>query len=88
MANHKSAKKRAEISEKRRDHARTKKSEAKTEIKKLRDLIAENKVQEAKEQLVAVQSKLAKLAKGSILHRNTASRKTSRLAQQVAKIAK
>jgi len=84
LANHKSAAKRALQAKKRNEHSKARKTAVRTEIKKLRDLIATKSKAEATKQLVVVQSKLAKLSKTSIMHKKTAARKTSRVAQQVA----
>lgn len=86
MANHKSAKKRIKQTEKRRFNNKWKTSRLRTEIKKLRSFIAEEKKEDALKQFPLVQSLLNKLAKSSALKKNTAARKTSRLASQVSKL--
>jgi small subunit ribosomal protein S20 len=86
VANHKSAKKRIRQSEKRRVNNKWKTSRLRTEIKKLRAFVTEGKKDDALKQLPYVQSLLAKLAKTSALNKATAARKTSRLANQVAKL--
>lgn len=86
MANHKSAKKRIRQTETRRMNNKWKTSRLRTEIKKLHALITEKNKEGALKQLPYVQSLLAKLAKTSALKKATASRKTSRLANQVAKL--
>ncbi len=86
MANHKSAKKRIRQNETRRVNNKWKVSRVRTEIKKLRTFIAESNKDEALKQYPIVQALLAKLAKGSALRKDTAGRKTSRLAAQVAKL--
>ena len=86
MANHKSAKKRIKQNETRRISNRWKTSRLRTEIKKLHAMITENNKEGALKQLPYVQSLLAKLAKTSALKKATAARKTSRLANQVAKL--
>lgn len=85
MANHKSAKKRIRQSEKRRINNRWKTSRLRTEVKKLRGFIAAGSKDEALKQFPLVQALFAKLAKGHMT-KATASRKTSRLAAQVAKL--
>ena len=82
MANHKSAKKRIKQSEKRR----VKTSRVRTEIKKLKAFITESNKDSAQKQLTLVQKLLAKLAKSSAMRKETAARKTGRLASQVSKI--
>lgn len=86
MANHKSAKKRIRQTETRRINNKWKTSRLRTEIKKLRAFLTEGNKEEALKQLPYVQSLLAKLSKTSALKRATAARKTSRLANQVAKL--
>ena len=86
MANHKSAKKRIRQTETRRLNNKWKTSRLRTEIKKLRTFLTEGNKEEALKQLPYVQALLAKLAKTSALKKATASRKTSRLANQVAKL--
>jgi small subunit ribosomal protein S20 len=88
LANHKSAEKRAVQNEKKRVANKIKKSAAKTAVKKVRDSIASNDVAAAKALLIEAQSKLAKLAKSSAMKKQTASRKISRIALQVAQLEK
>ncbi len=59
------------------------KSLLKTETKKFLDLIAEKKLNEAKKQLVRLTSELDKATSKGIIHRNTASRKKSRLMKKL-----
>lgn len=87
MANHKSAIKRAKQSENRRLRNKTVKTITRTSIKKVR-LAAEEKAHEtAAEQLNLTQSIIDKAAKKGVIHRNTASRKISRLAKLVNSIS-
>jgi small subunit ribosomal protein S20 len=86
VANHKSAKKRAKQAEVKRANNRWKTSRVRTEIKKLKTFIMEAKKEDALKQFPLVQALLAKLAKGSATNKAAASRKTSRLAEQVAKL--
>ncbi len=86
MANHKSAKKRIRQNEKRRVNNKWKVSRFRTELKKLRTFIAEENKDEAVKQFPIVQTLLAKLAKSPIIRKDTAARKTSRLASQVSKL--
>ncbi len=83
MANHKSSVKRAKQTIKIRSLNRSKKSKARTFIKRLRAAITENNKTEAIKLLPAVQKLLGKLAKTGTVKKQTAARKTSRLAQQV-----
>jgi small subunit ribosomal protein S20 len=86
VANHKSAKKRIRQTETRRVNNKWKTSRMRTEMKKLRTLISENKKDEALKLYPSVQSLINKLAKSSVLKRATAARKTSRLASQISKL--
>ncbi len=84
MANHKSAKKRAKQAIKRTLVNKTKTSRVRTMVKNLRAAISENNKEKALELAPKTQSLLNKLAKSGVIKRETAARKTSRLAQQVA----
>jgi len=86
VANHKSAKKRIKQSEKRRVNNKVKTSRVRTEIKKLKAFITESNKDSAQKQLTLVQKLMAKLAKSSAMRKETAARKTGRLASQVSKI--
>lgn len=86
MANHKSAKKRIKQNEKRRMASKVKTSRVRTEIKKLNAFISESNKEGALKQFPLVQKLLAKLAKSSALRKDTAARKTGRLAAQVNKL--
>ena len=83
MANHKSAAKRARQSNRRMEMNKIRKSEVKTAEKSLRTALAEKNKDKASELFIKVQSLFQKLAKSGIAKQKTASRKTSRLAQQV-----
>lgn len=86
MANHKSAAKRAKQNEVRRLRNRSVRSNMKTEIKKVyaaKEEGADNTMQIFQN----AQSVIAKAAKKGILHKNTAARKTSRLAKHLNKQA-
>lgn len=86
MANHKSAAKRAKQNEVRRLRNRSVRSNMKTEIKKVyaaKEEGADNTMQIFQN----AQSVIAKAAKKGILHKNTAARKTSRIAKYLNKQA-
>lgn len=88
MANHKSAAKRAKQTiTKTARNSQTKKT-IRTVEKKLRMAISSNDVDAAKKGLVTFTSKIDKAATKGVLHANTASRKVSRLALQVAALSK
>jgi small subunit ribosomal protein S20 len=57
-------------------------------VKKLRELAAAGKTDEAKEMFPTVQKALDKAAKGNIISKNTAARKKSRLAAMMKKSTK
>lgn len=86
MANHKSAKKRIRQNETRRVNNKWKTSRLRTQVKKLRGLIAEGKKDEALKLYPAVQSLFSKLAKSSAMDKSTAARRTARLASQVSRL--
>ncbi len=86
MANHKSALKRARQSEIRRVRNSGYKSNAKKAVKALRATVANESADEAKESLVRTTSLMQKAASKGVIHKNTASRKISRLARQVNRL--
>ena len=59
---------------------------AKTAIKRVRIAIEAKNKEKAMEYLVEAQSRLARLAKAGVIKLNSATRRTSRLAQQISKI--
>ena len=59
------------------------KSELKTETKKFLDLISSKKMDEAKKQLTYLITQLDKAQSKGIVHKNTASRKISRLMKKI-----
>ncbi len=59
------------------------KSRLKTETKKFIDLIASKKLDEAKKQLNTLMSELDRASSKGVIHRNTASRKKSRLMKKL-----
>ena len=86
MANHKSAAKRARQSSKKMEQNKIRKSEVKTAEKNLRTALSEKDKDKAAELFPKVQSLFQKLAKSGITKKRNASRKTSRLADQLAKL--
>ncbi len=75
---------RAAYRELKKTHNRTQRnkslrSELKTRVKKLRSLVAENKMQEAEACFKTVEKRLHQAAAKNVIHKNTASRKISRL---------
>lgn len=87
MPQRKCAAKSLRVDKKRISHNQALRSELKKEIKGLRALIAGAKLDEAKEKLKSVFSKLDRAAAKGIIHRNTASRRKSSLALMLKKKA-
>ncbi len=79
MANIKSAKKRILITEKKTLRNKSRKSEMKTYIKSFEALLAQGKVEEAREMLKVVDRKLKKASFHNLIHKNAAARKLSKL---------
>ena len=86
MANIKSAKKRILTSAKKAARNKAVKSEIKTEIKKVRAAIESGDKAAAGAALSAAASTIGSAASKGVLHKNTAARKVSRLADAVNKI--
>ncbi len=87
MANIKSAKKRIKVIETKTLRNKMVKSKIKTIIKKFEAAVASGDKSAAEEQLRVCTSELSKAVSKGILHKNTASRKISRLAAKVNKMA-
>ena len=87
MANHKSALKRARQNEIKRTRNKGHKTRAKTAIKNVRNAIAENSLETSREKLSEAVSVLQKTVSKGIIHRNTASRKISRLSRQINRLS-
>ena len=83
MANHKSAVKRAKQSEARRLRNRARKTRMKTAIRGLEEAISGGSREAMEERLRQAISVIAKTASKGVIHRNTASRKISRLTRRV-----
>lgn len=86
MANHKSAEKRNRQAIVRRANNKAAKSRVRTVVKNLRLAIEEKNKEEATKLFTSAQSLFGKLAKTSAMKTKTASRKTSRLASQIAQL--
>lgn len=87
MANIKSAKKRILVNQTKADRNKAIKSGVKTAIKKVNAAIAANDKEAAKAALLAATATIDKAASKGVFHKNNASRKVSRLAQAVNKMA-
>ena len=86
MANHKSALKRARQNEIRRLRNKSMKTQTKNVTKSVRQAVNEKSIETARNELDAAKSVIDKAAKKGVLHKNTASRKISRLSRLVAAI--
>ncbi len=87
MANIKSAKKRILTNQKKAARNQAIKSSVKTEIKKVRAAIEAGNKEEAAKALLVATSAIDKAESKGVFKKNTASRKVSRLAQAVNKLA-
>ena len=83
MANTRSAKKRIRTIKKRTEINRRRKSEIKTYIKKFNLALENNNIEEAKELLKVIDKKLKRAAHKNVIHKNSASRKLSRLTKKL-----
>lgn len=82
----KSAKKRLRQNIKRNLRNRSRKSALKTQIKNFLGVVKEGNVQAAEKELRLAMKKLDKAAAKGVIHKNTASRKKSRLTKKLNKI--
>lgn len=80
---HKSTIRRARQAERRHERNRATVNMVKTLIKKVQSAVSEKNVQEARTGLLEATSAIGKAVSKGILHRNTASRRISRLALRV-----
>ena len=87
MANIKSAKKRILVNRTKAERNKAIKSGVKTAVKKVNAAIEANDKAAAASALVAATTTIDKAAYKGVYHKNTASRKVSRLAQAVNKMA-
>lgn len=87
MANHKSALKRNRQSQERRARNRANKSEVKTAIRRVTDAIGQKSVDGAQEALKAAIPVIDRAAVKGAMHKNSASRKVSRLTKHVNALA-
>ena len=83
MANHKSSKKRILRNNKRNEINSNRISRIRTYIKKVEQLIENKDAKEAKSALSLAESEIMSAVSKNILHKNTASRKISRLAGKI-----
>jgi small subunit ribosomal protein S20 len=86
MANIKSAKKRILQTEKKSEVNRGRRSDMRTQVKLVEKAIESGDVVAAKDALKTAEPKLMRSAQKSLLHRNRASRKISRLSKKIKSI--
>lgn len=86
MPNTKSAMKAMRQNERRHARNLKTKDQFKSAIKEVKKLIAENKKVEASTAMKRVMSALDKAAKKGVVHKNTASRRKSRLTKAIGKL--
>jgi small subunit ribosomal protein S20 len=83
MANIKSAIKRIDTNEKKRQLNQPKKSEMRTAIKQVEKFVAANDAESAKAALPETFKQIDKVVQKGIIHRNNGNRQKSRLAKKV-----
>lgn len=83
MPNIKSAKKRVLVNQKKAEQNKAVRSEVKTEIKKVINLVNENKPEEAKAALSAAFAVIDSAASKNVIHANNAANKKAKLAKKV-----
>ena len=83
MANTPQSKKRARQNERRNDINKARRSRIRTYLRKVEEAIASGDAEVAKAALTAAQPELARGVTKGVLHKNTVSRKISRLAARV-----
>lgn len=87
MANHKSALKRNRQSQVRRLRNRASKSQMKTVVKEVLEAVTQQSMEKAQDALKSAIQVIDKIAGKGIIHRNTASRRISRLTRKVNSLA-
>jgi small subunit ribosomal protein S20 len=88
LANTQSAIKRLRSSERRRQHNRIFRGQARTAVKKARSLMNSGRLEEAREAVQVATRALDKAAAKGIIHKNNAARRKSRLMQQLNQAGK
>ncbi len=87
MATHKSAVKRQKQAEKKHELNKSVKSKLKTLAKKVDQAVAAKNADAAKDAMVQAMKAYDKAATAGVVHKNTVSRKISRLSSKVSKIS-
>lgn len=87
MANNPGAKKAIRKIARRTEVNKARRSRVRTYVRKFEEALAAGNAGEAKDTFVQAQSELMRAVTKGVLHKNTASRKVSRLAAQLKKLA-
>lgn len=87
MANTKSAKKATRVIARRTQVNKSRRTQMRTYLRQVEEAIAAGDAKKAGEALAAAEPKLMRAAQKGVIHRNTASRKVSRLAKRVRQLA-
>ena len=87
MANTPQSKKRARQAERRQDVNKARRSRIRTFLRKVEEAIASGDKAVAAEALKAAQPEIMRAAQKGVVHKNTASRKVSRLAHRIGALA-
>lgn len=87
MANIKSSKKAIRVIERKTEINKSRRSRIRTYLRKLNDVIATGVVEDAKKAFIEFESELMKGVKDGIFKKNTASRKLTRMASHIRKMA-
>ena len=88
MANTSSARKAARKIARRTEINKTRRSRVRSTVREVEEAIAAGDPKKALETIKEAETQLMRAAQKGQLHRNTASRKVSRLTKQIAKLAK
>jgi small subunit ribosomal protein S20 len=88
MANTKSAKKAARQIARREAINKSRRTRMRTAVRKVEEAIASGDSTSARAALTEAEPVIVRSAQKGVLHRNSASRKVSRLARRIAKLAK
>ena len=87
MAKIKSSKRAIRVIERKTEINKSRRSRIRTYLRKLNDVIATGVVEDAKKAFVEFESELMKGVKDGIFKKNTASRKLTRMASHIRKMA-
>ncbi len=87
MANTPGAKKAIRVIERRTEENKTRRSRVRTYVRKFEEALAAGDAAAAKTAFVVAESELMRAVTKGVLHKNTGSRKVSRLAAQLKKLS-